>query len=84
MAPDSDRRQISFPQLQYPLLRNEEPKTAQLWLKSKRIQDGAEDLWRIHDSLYDLTDFVKKHPGGAQWIATTKVSTVKLNWSSRW
>ncbi|KAI8424208.1 hypothetical protein MSG28_002788 [Choristoneura fumiferana] len=72
MAPDSDKRQISFPQLQYPVLRNEEPKTAQLWLKGKRIQDGAEDLWRIHDSLYDLTDFVEKHPGGVQWIAFTK------------
>ncbi|KAJ8727477.1 hypothetical protein PYW07_001596 [Mythimna separata] len=72
MAPNADKRQISFPKLEYPILREVTPKSAQNWLKSKRIQDGAEGLWRIHDSLYDLTDFVTAHPGGSTWITVTK------------
>nr|AIM40226.1 desaturase [Cydia pomonella] len=77
MAPNSekpatDRRQVSFPHLEYPVTREEEPRTPQQWLKGKRLQDGAQDLWRIHDSLYDLTSFVDVHPGGTQWITVTK------------
>ncbi|XP_075971563.1 cytochrome b5-related protein-like [Anticarsia gemmatalis] len=72
MAPNSDRRQISFPKLLYPALRDEIPKTAHTWLKGKRMQDGAEGLWRIHDSLYDLTDFISAHPGGEDWLTVTK------------
>lgn len=29
-------------------------------------------MWRIHDTLYDLTDFAKRHPGGEDWITFTK------------
>lgn len=43
------------------------------WLDSKRVDDNVEDgLWRIHDTLYDLTDFVEKHPGGRSWLEMTK------------
>ncbi|XP_053603768.1 cytochrome b5-related protein-like isoform X2 [Plodia interpunctella] len=70
--PPNPERQTSFPQLKYPILRNENPKLAQQWLKGKRLQDGAEGLWRIHDNLYDLTPFIEKHPGGSQWILYTK------------
>lgn len=73
MGPDADRRQTSFPKLKYPLHRDEDPRTAQQWMKSKKLQDGAEDLWRIHDELYDLSEFISKHPGGSQWISLTKV-----------
>lgn len=45
-----------------------------MWLDEKRKTDGAEGLWRIHDSLYDLTDFIRKHPGGQFWLEVTKVS----------
>lgn len=39
----------------------------------KRKDDAVEDdLWRIHGTLYDLSDFINKHPGGADWIAMTK------------
>lgn len=39
----------------------------------KRKDDAVEnDFWRIHDTLYDLTEFINKHPGGADWIAMTK------------
>ncbi|CAB3236904.1 unnamed protein product [Arctia plantaginis] len=72
MAPNADRRQVSFPQLSYPVLRDAIPKTAQYWLKGKRMQDGAEGLWRIHDNLYDLTDFKSTHPGGEEWLTVSK------------
>lgn len=43
------------------------------YLDNKRIDDGIPGhLWRVHDKLYDLGDFVEKHPGGAQWIALMK------------
>ena len=42
------------------------------WLAGKRIDDNAEGLWRVHDKLYDLTDFVQRHPGGAEWLEMTK------------
>ncbi|VVD02306.1 unnamed protein product [Leptidea sinapis] len=72
MAPNLDRRQTSFPDLQYPLLRDQDPKTAQQWLAGKKVQDGANGLWRVHDSLYDLTNFIDFHPGGTQWLEFTK------------
>ncbi|XP_063360594.1 cytochrome b5-related protein-like [Cydia amplana] len=67
-----DRRQVSFPHLPYPVTRKSEPRTPQHWLKGKRLQDGAQGLWRIHDSIYDLTSFASVHPGGAEWITLTK------------
>ncbi|XP_001842477.2 cytochrome b5-related protein [Culex quinquefasciatus] len=42
------------------------------WLDGKRADDGAEGLWRIHDTLYDLSDFIGKHPGGKSWLKVTK------------
>lgn len=43
------------------------------WLETKRADDNVEDgLWRIHNDIYDLTDFAKRHPGGADWITMTK------------
>ena len=42
------------------------------WLANKREGDGIDPgLWRIHDKLYDLSVFAKKHPGGAMWIEST-------------
>lgn len=29
-------------------------------------------MWRVHDKLYDLTDFIERHPGGSEWISLTK------------
>lgn len=43
------------------------------WMKSRTQDDNAEGLWRVHDSLYDLTEFINWHPGGADWIRLTKV-----------
>ncbi|XP_047510304.1 cytochrome b5-related protein-like [Pieris napi] len=71
MAPNN-QRQVSFPNLPYPHLRDIPPKTGRQWLDGKRKQDGAENLWRIHDNLYDLTEFISSHPGGTQWLEYTK------------
>lgn len=78
MVPDPNRLYKSFPQLQYPAFRDDEPKSAEQWLKGKRLQDGAEGLWRIHDGLYDLSTFINDHPGGSQWISSTKVWIITL------
>lgn len=49
-----------------------------LWLDGKRIDDGAEDYWRIHDGLYDFTSFINRHPGGSEWLEFTKVINIQL------
>lgn len=41
-------------------------------MEGKQIDDNAEGLWRVHDKLYDLTDFIHRHPGGAEWLELTK------------
>ena len=47
-------------------------KTGYTWLEAKRDDDNCEGLWRIHNHLYDLTDFIDKHPGGSDWLEFTK------------
>lgn len=42
-------------------------------MQSRQKDDNAEGLWRVHDTLYDLTNFISLHPGGADWIKLTKV-----------
>ena len=42
---------------------------AEDWHASKATADGAGQLWRVHNKLYDLAAFESPHPGGAQWIA---------------
>ena len=47
-------------------------KSADSWLANKRKDDGIDPfLWRIHDKLYDLSSFAKRHPGGSMWIEST-------------
>uniref|UniRef100_A0A1B0CJ83 Putative delta 6-fatty acid desaturase/delta-8 sphingolipid desaturase n=1 Tax=Lutzomyia longipalpis TaxID=7200 RepID=A0A1B0CJ83_LUTLO len=46
----------------YPSLRDIPTRTQYSWLEGRRLDDGAEGLWRVHDGIYDLTDFVEKHP----------------------
>lgn len=45
------------------------------WMQSRKRDDNAEGLWRVHDTLYDLTEFIDLHPGGADWIKLTKVES---------
>lgn len=46
--------------------------TVDTWLEDKVLIDNAEGLWRVHDGIYDLTDFVDKHPGGSEWLQLSK------------
>lgn len=59
--------------IKYPTLRDNPLKTSFRWLEGKRADDGAEGLWRIHEGLYDLGDFIQKHPGGPEWLDLTQV-----------
>lgn len=52
--------------------RDEDLLTGDLWLEGKRVDDGVGDLWRVHDRIYDLTPFIKNHPGGQEWLILTK------------
>ncbi|CAB3238964.1 unnamed protein product [Arctia plantaginis] len=63
---------VSFPQLKYPSLRDEGLRHPVQWLEGKAMDDGAEGLWRVYDGLYDLTEFLNKHPGGAEWLELSK------------
>ncbi|XP_066905351.1 cytochrome b5-related protein isoform X3 [Halyomorpha halys] len=46
--------------------------TCQNWLETRKAEVKEENLWRIHDSLYDFSDFIKIHPGGSYWLEITK------------
>lgn len=48
----------------YPTGRNHLLKSSQMWINGKRIDDDVGPYWRVHDKLYELTDFIDKHPGG--------------------
>ncbi|XP_045477172.1 cytochrome b5-related protein-like isoform X2 [Harmonia axyridis] len=58
--------------IKYPSSRDLPLHSGDIWLQGKRADEGAEGLWRIHDELYDLTDFISSHPGGSEWIRMTK------------
>jgi hypothetical protein len=57
----------------YPSFRDELIKSCWRWLEGRQEDDNAEGYWRIHDKLYNLSDFIESHPGGSEWIALTKV-----------
>jgi cytochrome b involved in lipid metabolism len=48
------------------------PKSVNQWLQRKKLDDNAEGLWRVHDKLYDLINFIQRHPGGADWLQLTQ------------
>ncbi|XP_037796553.1 cytochrome b5-related protein-like [Penaeus monodon] len=63
----------SFPGFKrYPTNRDHPLKSALKWIKGKRDDDAVGPYWRIHDGLYDLTEFAERHPGGKVWIESTK------------
>lgn len=55
-----------------PSYRKDSSKSVQRWLEAKRVDDNAEGLWRVHDKLYDLINFIRRHPGGADWLKLTR------------
>ncbi|KAL1498215.1 hypothetical protein ABEB36_009049 [Hypothenemus hampei] len=52
--------------------RRSKGQSVDMWLEDKVQIDNAEGLWRIHDGIYDLTEFIDKHPGGSEWIELSK------------
>ncbi|XP_046396474.1 cytochrome b5-related protein-like [Ischnura elegans] len=60
------------PRWEAPSYRRRPIKGSTMWLKGKRRDDDIGELWRIHDKLYDLTDFIKMHPGGPDWLTLTR------------
>ncbi|XP_042223121.1 cytochrome b5-related protein-like [Homarus americanus] len=58
--------------LHYPTGRDQLVKTTHGWMNGKRIDDDVGPYWRIHNKLYDMTDFIEKHPGGQDWLLATK------------
>jgi hypothetical protein len=80
MAPKSkdEDKSSSMPGLwKYPTFRDSPIKSDSAWLDGRRLDDGAEGLWRIHDTLYDFTKFISNHPGGEEWLELTKVKKTK-------
>ncbi|PSN47101.1 Cytochrome b5-related protein [Blattella germanica] len=67
-----EEKKSSLPGLKYPSLRDSLVKSADIWLDGKRQDDNVGDLWRVHDELYDLTEWIEKHPGGSDWINFTR------------
>lgn len=57
----------------YPSFRDDVINGCWKWLEGRRADDNAEGLWRVHDKLYNLKDFVQKHPGGSEWLTLTEV-----------
>ncbi|CAH2000609.1 unnamed protein product [Acanthoscelides obtectus] len=74
---DKSLDKLSSLGIKYPKFRDHPLHNGHMWLESKRIDDGAEGLWRIHDQLYDFSDFVHDHPGGKDWLRLTKVREFK-------
>lgn len=56
----------------YPTLRDVFLKTPSTWMRGRAIDDNYHPYWRVHNKLYDLAEFIEKHPGGKQWIETTR------------
>lgn len=70
---EEKKTHVSFPQLKYPSLRDDPAKDTIQWLAGKAMDDGAEGLWRVHDKIYDFSSFMKRHPGGEEWLELTQV-----------
>ena len=56
----------------YPKNRDKIIKTPRTFLDGIRETEGYFPYWRIHDNLYALKDFAKRHPGGSFWIEMTQ------------
>lgn len=66
----------TLPGLKYPTGRDDFLKTGHGFIEGRKIDDGAEGLWRIRNGLYDLEKWVKIHPGGSKWLKSTKGTDV--------
>lgn len=60
--------------IKYSSFRDHPLKSGLIWIESKKENDGAEGFWRIHDNLYDFSNFINSHPGGKDWLRLTRVT----------
>lgn len=69
-----ENSQFDFPSifLKLPSRQQNSSKSVHRWLEAKRLDDNAEGLWRVHDKLYDFINFIRRHPGGADWLELTQ------------
>ena len=37
-----------------------------------QLWGNSNSLWIVENKLYDLTEYVDKHPGGKHWLTLTK------------
>lgn len=71
----SEGKKVRFTTIlnKYPTFRDDVVNGCWKWLAGRRADDNAEGLWRVHDKLYDLNEFVDHHPGGSEWLTLTEV-----------
>ena len=50
------------------------PTTSPMARSIMELRPGEDDLWKIHGRVYDLTPFLKQHPGGAQVLLSVRGS----------
>jgi len=56
----------------YPTNRVSPFKNAVNWLEDKKKDDNIGDFWRVHDKIYDVSPFIKNHPGGSEWLIMSR------------
>jgi len=47
-------------------------KTAANWIEGRRLDDNYGPYWRVRNGLYDLSDWMDRHPGGSEWLRITR------------
>lgn len=79
MRSDHVKMEVTYTTIvkKYPSFRDDLIRGCWKWLEGRRADDNAEGLWRVHDKLYDLQEFVDRHPGGKEWIKLSKVQKNK-------
>jgi hypothetical protein len=63
----------------YPTFRESAVKGCWRWLEGRCKDDNAEGLWRVHDKIYNLNEFIDSHPGGKEWLRLTKVCCIRFH-----
>ena len=55
--------------------------SVEVWKSDKRLADQklfgvGPDQWSYKNKIYDLSQFIKRHPGGEHWLEMTKGSDI--------
>lgn len=65
---------ISKSRLPYPPIAGSGSNTGSEHFKRAKAEADTKgsNLWRVYNKLYDLTDYLDKHPGGRDWLELTR------------